>query len=132
MSKYMAFESESFANGELLVDALKDIGFENVTRGKGLLLQGWDKRDARRADIVVRRADVRNHRLLGDIGFQRTANGYVAIIDDMDLNYSLGKDFIKRLQSRYHEAVAKKMAKNLGGTLIKELIGKTVKIRVKF
>lgn len=128
----MTFESESFVNGELLVDALKDTGFENVTRGKDLLLQGWDKRDARRADILVRRADVKNHRLLSDIGFQRTANGYVAVIDDMDLNYSLGKDFVKRLQSRYHESVAKKMAKKLGGTLIKELIGKTVKIRVKF
>jgi 1,4-alpha-glucan branching enzyme len=31
-----------------------------------------------------------------------------------------------------HEAAARKMAKKLGGTLIKERIGKTVKIRVKF
>lgn len=132
MSKYMAFESESFANGELLVSALKDIGFKTVTQGKDLLLEGWDKRDARVADIVIRRTDVKNHRLLGDIGFQKTAAGYVAVVDDMDLDYSLGRDFIKRLQTQYHEAAAIKMAKKLGGTLIKERIGKTVKIRVRF
>ena len=39
---------------------------------------------------------------------------------------------MKRLQTQYHEATARKMAKRLGGTLIKETIGKTVKIRVKF
>ena len=132
MSKYMAFESEAFANAPLLIDALREIGFKDVVQGDCLLLQGWDKRNARTADIVIRRADVKNHRLLGDIGFQKTPKGYVAVIDDMDLNYSLGKDFIKRLQSRYHEAAAKKIAQKLGGTLIKELIGKTVKIRVKF
>ena len=49
MSKYMSFESEAFANGKLLVEALKEMGFENVTVGTDLLLQGWDKRDQRLA-----------------------------------------------------------------------------------
>ena len=132
MSKYMAFEAEAFANAPLLIDALREIGFKDVIQGESLLLQGWDKRDARTADIVIRRSDVKNHRLLGDIGFQKTPKGYVAVIDDMDLNYSLGKDFIKRLQTQYHEAAARKMATKLGGTLIREHIGKTIKIRVKF
>jgi hypothetical protein len=39
MSKYMSFESEAFANRELLVEALKDIGLENVTVGTALLLK---------------------------------------------------------------------------------------------
>lgn len=132
MSKYMAFESESFANGELLVDALKAMGFSKVVQGEKLPLQGWDKRDVRVADIVIRKIDVKHHRLLGDIGFQRTQKGYAAVVDDMDLTYSLGRDFIRKLQTQYHEAVARKTARNLGGTLIREQVGKTVKIRVRF
>lgn len=132
MSKYMTFESQSFTNGELLLEALSDIGFTTVTQGKDLPLDGWDKRNARTADIIIRRRDVKNHHLLADIGFQKTPSGYVAILDDMDLNYRLGKDFVVRLQNQYHEAAARKMAKKLGGTLIKERIGKTVKIRVRF
>lgn len=132
MSKYMTFESQSFPNGELLLEALSDIGFSTVTQGKDLPLDGWDKRNARTADIIIRRRDVKNHHLLADIGFQKAASGFVAVIDDMDLDYRLGKDFVVRLQNHYHEAAARKMAKKLGGTLVKERIGKTVKIRVKF
>jgi len=132
MSKYMTFESQSFANGELLLEALSDMGFTSVTQGRDLPLDGWDKRNARTADIIIRRRDVKTHHLLADIGFERTSSGYVAVIDDMDLDYRLGKDFVVRLQNHYHEAAARKMAKKLGGTLIKERIGKTIKIRVKF
>jgi len=132
MSKYMSFESEAFANRELLVAALKEMGFEKITEGTDLLLQGWDKRETRVADVIIRRSDVKNMHLLGDIGFQKTAKGYVAVVDDMDLDYRLGRDFIRRLQAQYHEATARKMAKKLNGTLIKERVGNTVKIRVKF
>jgi hypothetical protein len=132
MSKYMTFESQSFANPDLLMEALADIGFNIVTQGKALPLDGWDKRSPRTADIIVRRTDVKSHHLLADIGFEKTPAGYVAVIDDMDLDYRLGKDFVVRLQNNYHEAAARKMARKLGGTLVKERIGKTVKIRVKF
>ncbi len=132
MSKYMAFESEAFASRELLVEALKEMGFEQITVGIDLPLDGWDKCDNRVADVIIRRRDVKSAHLLGDIGFQRTAKGYVAVVDDMDLDYRLGRDFIRRLQTQYHEATARKMAKKLGGTLVKERVGNTVKIRVKF
>ena len=132
MSKYMTFESQTFANEDLLLEALADLGFTSVARGKELALNGWNSRDQRTAEIVIRRADVKNHRLLGDIGFQKTAAGYVPVIDDMDLNYKLGRDWVTKLQTSYHEAAAKKMAKKLGGTLVREQIGKTVKIRVRF
>ncbi|MGD9560827.1 MAG: DUF1257 domain-containing protein [Pyrinomonadaceae bacterium] len=128
----MTFESQSFANGELLLEALSEIGFTTVTQGKDLPLDAWDKRNARTADIIIRRRDVRNHHLLADIGFQKISSGYIAVIDDMDLDYRLGKDFVVRLQNQYHEAAARKMAKNLCGTLVKERIGKTLKIRIKF
>lgn len=132
MSKYMSFDGDAFADGELLVQALKEMGFEQIEQGKDLLLNGWDKRDQRVADIVIRKAAVTAHRLLSDIGFQKTAKGYVAVLDDMDLDYRLGRDFVRRLQTNYHEATAQKMAKKLGGTLSKERVGQTIKIRVRF
>lgn len=132
MSKYMSFESEAFANRELLVEALKEMGFENITVGTDLLLQGYDKRDQRSADVVIRRDSIKSQRFLGDIGFQKTANGYSLVVDDMDLDYRLGRDFLKRLQTQYHEATARKMAKRLGGTLLKRSVGKTIKVTVKF
>ena len=132
MSKYMTFESQSFPNKELLLEALSECGFSSPTVGSDLPLEGWDKRSPQTADIVVRRRDVPERHLLGDFGFQKTAKGYVAVIDDMDLSFRLGKDFIVRLQNSYHEAAARKMAHRLGGTLIKERVGKTLKIRIKY
>lgn len=128
----MTFESQSFPNRELLLEALGECGFASPLQGTNLPLEGWDKRNPQSADIVIRRRDVVGQSLLGDIGFQKTAKGYVAIIDDLDLAHRLGKDFVIRLQNSYHEAAARKMAKKLGGTLIKERVGKTIKIRVKF
>ena len=128
----MTFDSQSFPNRELLLDALAEFGFASPTVGSNLPLEGWDKRNPQTADIVIRRRDVKEQSLLGDIGFQKTAKGYVAIIDDLDLAYRLGKDFVIRLQNSYHESAARKMAKKLGGTLIKERIGKTIKIRIKY
>ncbi|HMT07900.1 MAG TPA: hypothetical protein PKA82_07840 [Pyrinomonadaceae bacterium] len=118
MSKYMTFESQSFPNRELLLEALAECGFASPTVGTDIPLQGWDKRDPQTADIVIRRHEIRGRALLGDIGFRRTAKGYTAVI--------------VRLQNSYHEAAARKMAKRLGGTLIKERIGKTLKIRIKY
>jgi hypothetical protein len=114
MSKYMSFESETFTNRELLVEALEEMGFENVTVGTDLLLQGYDKRDQRLADVIIRRDSIKSHRLLGDIGFQKTAKGYSLVVDDMDLDYRLGRDFLKRLQTQYHEATARKIGEETG------------------
>lgn len=132
MSKYMIFDSDAFASRDLLVDALGSFGFAKITEGKDLPLEGWDKQDARTADIVIRRNEAGDRQLLGDVGFQRTTRGYVPIIDDLDLSYSLGKDFIRRLQTEYHQAAAVKMARSLSGKLHREQVGKTIKIRVRF
>ena len=132
MSKYMTFESQSFPNRDLLLEALAECGFASPTIGTDIPLEGWDKRDPQTADVVIRRRQVRGRSLLGDIGFRKSSKGYVAVIDDMDLSFRLGKDFIVRLQNSYHEAAARKMAKKLGGTLVKERIGKTLKIRIKY
>ena len=53
------------------------MGFENITVGTDLLLQGYDKRDQRLADVVIRRDSVKSQRFLGDIGFQKTERLFV-------------------------------------------------------
>ena len=128
----MTFQSEAFASRELLIAALKEMGFEKIEEGTDLLLDGWDNRDRRTADVVIRKKDVTGQRLLSDIGFQKTKQGYVAVLDDMDLDYRLGRDFVRRLQTSYHEQTAQKMAQKLNGTLLKERVGNTIKIRVRF
>ena len=132
MSKYLTFDSQSFPNRDLLLEALAECGFASPTVGTDIPLEGWDKRDPQTADVVIRRREVHEQSLLGDIGFRKSSKGYVAVIDDMDLSFRLGKDFIVRLQNSYHEAAARKMAKKLGGTLVNERIGKTLKIRIKY
>ncbi len=132
MSKYLTFDSQSFPNRDLLLEALAECGFASPTVGTDIPLEGWDKRDPQTADVVIRRREVRGQSLLGDIGFRKSSKGYVAVIDDMDLSFRLGQDFIVRLQNSYHEAAARKMAKKLGGILVKERIGKTLKIRIKY
>jgi hypothetical protein len=96
-------------------------------------LRGWDKRDERFADVVIRREKAASGgTLYGDIGFRRTVAGYVPVIDDMDLSYRLGRDFLTRLKTEYGEAAARRMAKTLRGTLHKKQTGKTIKITVRF
>ena len=115
----MTFESQSFPNRELLLEALAECGFASPTVGTDIPLEGWDKRDPQTADIVIRRREVQGQSLLGDIGFRKTAKGYVAVIDDMDLASPLGKDFVIRLQNSYHEAAAERWPRNSAARLSK-------------
>lgn len=137
MSKYMTFDSDVFPSGELLVEALKAMGFAEVVTGDALQLQGWDKSDRRTAEIVVPResGEGRGRRLFGDIGFRKTEAGYVPVIDDMDLTHNLGgggSGFLVRLRNGYHEAAARQLARRLGGRITREKVGKTVKIRIRY
>lgn len=134
----MTFDSDVFASRELLVEALRGMGFEAVEAGESIPLEGWDRNDVRTADVVVRRGAFKEGRLFGDIGFKRTdagggsGGGFVAIVDDMDLTHNLGSDFLVRLKNCYHEAAARHLAKRLGGTISRETVGKTVKIRIRY
>jgi len=116
MSKYMSFESEAFANRELLIEALKEMGFENVTVGTDLLLQGYDKRDRRLADVVIRRESVKSHRLLGDIGLHVGE-------DEAELGITLAADAQGRgLATEAAEAVVAGLRAHTG---VRRLVGIT-------
>ena len=132
MSKYMVFTTEIFPSRDLLLQALAETGFPEVETGDGLELEGWDRNDRRRAEVIVRRRTIKDKPLFGDLGFQRTAKGFVPIIDDLDLRLHLGAEFLPRLRTNYHEAAAHELAKKLGGRITRETVGKTVKIRIRY
>ncbi|MBK7935087.1 MAG: hypothetical protein IPK01_16780 [Acidobacteria bacterium] len=132
MSKYMTFDSQAFPNRELLLEALAECGFASPTVGTDIPLEGWDKRDPQTADIVIRRREVQGRSLLGDIGFPENVKRAMLPSSTTWILITLGKGLCGQAQNSYHEAAARKMAKQLGGTLIKERIGKTLKIRIKY
>ena len=78
------------------------------------MLQGYDKRDQRSADVVIRRDSIKSQRFLGDIGFQKTAKGYSLVVDDMDLDYRLGTRFFQASANAVSRSDCQKNGKEIG------------------
>jgi hypothetical protein len=131
MSKYLTFPDIVFKDRRLLLDALADIGFADVEEAEGLHLYGYqgDQRPETAA-IVVRR------RLIGrasnDIGFARSADGYVPIVSEFDQRTALGGAFLPRLRTAYNERVVEAVRQRVRGTAHRTVEGSLVKIRVRF
>lgn len=131
MSKYMTFTDAAFKNRECLLQALAECGYGAVEEGESLSLYGYqgDKRPET-AQIVVRR------KLIGgasnDLGFQKTEAGYVPVISEYDQRYMMQGKFLTNLRTNYNLKSAEKLARNLRGTLQKERVGSTIKIRIKY
>lgn len=131
MSKYMTFTDTAFKDRECLLNALSECGYETVEEGASLSLYGYqgDKR-AETAQIVVRRNFIGS--ASNDLGFQKTENGYVPVISEYDQRYMMQGKFIANLRTNYNLKSAEKLARNLRGTLHKERIGSTIKIRIRY
>jgi len=131
MSKYLSFEAEIFANRRLLLAALADIGYADVEEGEALTLYGYQG-DARAdtAEIVVRRQHV--GAASNDLGFRRTAAGYVPIISVFDQRTLLSGQLVVRLRTAYSERVVQEVQRRLHGTARRTVEGSVVKIRVRF
>lgn len=127
----MTFTSAAFKDRECLLNALSECGYGTVEEGASLSLYGYqgDKR-AETAQIVVRRKFIGS--ASNDLGFQKTENGYVPVISEYDQRYMMQGKFITNLQTNYNLKSAEKLARNLRGTLHKERIGSTIKIRIKY
>lgn len=131
MSKYLAFPDVVFKDRKLLLAALADIGFNDLEEAEGLHLYGYQG-DIRpeTAEIVVRR------RLIGrasnDIGFARTAEGYVPIISEFDQRTALAGVFLPKLRTAYNEHVIEAVKQRVRGTAQRSIEGSLVKIRVRF
>lgn len=131
MSKYMTFTDTAFRNRECLLQALAECGYETVEEGEALSLYGYQgDRRPETAQIVVRRKYIGG--ASNDLGFQKTDAGYVAVISEYDQSYMMQGRFLTNLRTNYNLKSAEKLARNLRGTLHRERVGSTIKIRIKY
>lgn len=131
MSKYLTFTDVVFTNQALLLAALADLGYSDVEQGEGLSLYGYQG-DVRkeRAEIVVRRRFIGS--ASNDLGFARTAEGYMPIISEYDQRTLHDGKFVVRLRAAYNERVVVEMQRRLRGSLRRETQGSVVKLRIRY
>jgi len=131
MSKYLTFTDVVFTNEALLIAALRDLGYAEIEQGESLPLYGYqgDVREER-VQLVVRRRFV--GAASNDLGFTRTANGYMPVISEYDQRTLKGGNFLASLRIAYNERVVEQMQKRLRGTLLRERQGTTLKLKIRY
>ena len=99
MSAYKEFSNIQFANGELLVKALAELGLRPRI-GQGLALHGYQG-DVRqqRAQIVVDRQQIGTSS--NDLGFAWNGQAFVPIISEYDARRVLNEEWRQKLQATY-------------------------------
>ena len=127
----MVFTDTAFKDRECLVQALAECGYAEVEEGDSLALYGYlGDRRPETAQIVVRRKFIGS--ASNDLGFQKTENGYIPVISEFDQRTMMQGKFLTNLRTNYNLKSAEKLARNLRGTLHKDRVGSTIKIRIKY
>ena len=131
MSKYLTYPDVIFKDRRLLLAALKDLGYSDVEEGQALPLYGYQNdRRPETAEIVIRRRFVGS--LSNDIGFGRTAEGFVPILSEFDRRTLVHGQFLAKLRTAYNERVVEEVARRLHGRAQRTVEGSLVKIRVRY
>ena len=131
MSRYLQFGDVCFRERKLLLAALASLGYASVEEGEGLPLFGYQgDRRPETAEIVVRRQHVGS--ASNDIGFARTAHGYVPIVSEFDARTLHGGQFVTRIRTAYSEQVVDEVRRRLRGTARRTVEGGVLKIRVRY
>ena len=127
----MTFTGTAFKDRGCLVQALAECGYGTVEEGESLSLYGYQSdRRPETAQIVVRRKFIGS--ASNDLGFQKTDAGYVAVISEYDQRYIMQGKFLTALRTNYNLKSVEKLARKLRGTLTRERVGSTIKIRIKY
>jgi len=131
MSKYLYFDDIVFTNRDLLVAALSDLGYADVEEGEALPLCGYQgDRRAETASLVLRRHYLGSSS--NDLGFARTADGYIPIISEYDQGALHGGQFLIQLRTAYSERVVETVRSRLRGSVRRTVDRGLVKIQVRF
>ena len=85
---------------------------------------------AETAEIVVRRRYIGSAST--DLGFARTAEGFVPVISEYDQRVLHGGQFLVKLRTAYHERVVEEVKRRLHGTAQRVVEGHLIKIRVRY
>jgi hypothetical protein len=131
VSKYLLFDDIIFTNRDLLVAALTDLGYPDVEEGDALPLYGYQgDRRPETAALVVRRRHLGE--ASNDLGFTRTADGYIPIVSDYDQHALHGGQFLVKLRTTYSEHVVEAVRQRLRGSVRRTVDGGLVRIQVRF
>ena len=96
MSAYKLFNEVQFLNGELLVEALRQLGLI-AQCGEAITLRGWGSQQT--AQIVVSREQFECGGY--DLGFQWNGQAFVPIIEDYMARTCLNEEWRRMLQDMY-------------------------------
>ena len=131
MSKYLSFPEAAFKDKALLLAALADMGYMTIEQGEALPLYGYlDDQRPETAELVIRRGFV--GQASNDIGFKRTAAGYVPIVSEFDQAAALGGRWVEKLRASYGAQVVRAVQRQLGGTMHSQQVGQTTKYVLSF
>ncbi len=100
MSQYHVVEV-IFNDENILVQSLKDIGYESVVHSEGVKIgNNYGGVGMKTAHIVINRNQFGG---MGDIGFERTTKGFVMHADDYDAGRHGSRFKLKQLNKKYVE-----------------------------
>ena len=131
MSKYLVFNDVIFKDRRLLLAALAELGYRDVEEGDDLPLYGYQgDRRPETAAIVIRRQHVGYSS--NDLGFARTAQGYVPILSEYDQRVLHEGRYLAKVRTAYSEQVVAEVRKRLNGTARRTVEGGLIKIKVRY
>ena len=113
MSAYSNFPVKEFKDKELLIAALKAMGY--VPTCDAQLSDHWNeyRGKAPKVDLFIPKSQLA--RTYDDIGFKRNADGsYSAVIGDMDRRKGFDNNWLAQLKANYTEAGVIRQAKKIG------------------
>ena len=97
MSAYKVFNSVQFPNLNLLVGALREMGYEPEV-GEALEMRGFGSR-AQTAQVVVRADQI--DKCYYDLGFTWNGQHYVPVVEDYAARTILGPEWQAKLRATY-------------------------------
>jgi len=106
MSEYHEVAVE-FKDQAVLVESIKEIGCNPTVHAKGVQLSNNYSKSKPNVHIVIPRSQFGG---MGDLGFEKTAKGFVMHADDYDYGTHGNKFNLKRLNLVYGENKLKKYA----------------------
>lgn len=131
MSKYLIYPDLVFTDRTLLVAALADLGYSEVEAGESLPLFGYlgDQRPET-AELVIRRRSIGV--ASNDIGFTKTAQGYVPVISEYDQQTLHGGRFLVELRTAYAEQVVDAVTQRVHGMARRAVDGNVITITIRY
>ena len=97
-----------FKDEQLLLEALKEMGYKPVVHKEAVALKTYGSRGSVKAHIVISKESCCNR--YADLGFERTKEGYKLHADHIDVK----KLNLSQLKQRYTKAFIAKRIKLLG------------------